>query len=236
MSSEPPQRERLLSVAARRLQQGTSPYWVMTLFLFLSGAAGFLASVGLLKLGVDRMPVRYPLAVAAGYATFLALLGLWLRNQRGDGGDELSDLANAAYLADAVTPRGSRADDRPATGSGGSTDLGLGSLGSVGGDSDGCGGVIVALLVTVAVVALVFAAVWSVAMAPTLLAELLVDGLVVGSLPKRRTRHWTRTALQRTGWGALGLAVLLGLVGWGLEAVVPGAHTMGQAMGFGGAK
>lgn len=235
MSSDSPQQERLLSLAARRLQQGISPYWVMTLFLFLSGMASFLASVGLLKLGVDRMPIRYPLAVAAGYATFLALLWVWLRSHRGDGGDEVSNLTNVAYLADAVTPRGS-STTLTAHSSTDTTDLGLESLSKVGGDSDGCGAILVAILVTVAIVAVLFAAVWAVVMAPALFAELLVDGLVVGSLHRRNASHWTHTALKRTGWGALGLAVVLGLVGWGLEVVAPGSHTMGQAMGFGRAR
>jgi hypothetical protein len=95
------------------------------------------------------------------------------------------------------------------------------------------GTIIVAVLVTVAVCAVLFAAVYAVAIAPSLLAELLVDAAVVGALPKKDARHWCGTAFRRTGWLAAGLAVLLGLAGWGLEAVAPGAHTMGQAMGLG---
>ncbi len=221
-------------MAARRLRQGTSPYWVMTAVLALSGVVGFLASVGLLHAGVGRMPVRYPLAVATGYFAFLGLLGLWLRGQRGEGGGETADLTNAAYLVDAVTSGRSGGDGATTSGAG---DSGLGSVpGLDAGDSDGCGAIVVAILVTVAIAAVLFAAVYAVVIAPTLLAELLVDGLVVGSLAKRRTSQWTRTAVRRTGWMALGLAVLLGLVGRGLEVAAPGSHTMGQAMGFGRAK
>ena len=231
MSSDPSaRRERLLAVAARRLRDGTSPYWTMTAFLFLSGVVGFVASFALLHAGVERMPVRYPLAVAAGYLAFLGLLWGWLSYQRGETGDPvgtgLNTLANLAQVTEDVT-----ASVPSGGGKGGSSLSGIDV-----GDADGCGAVVVAILVTVAVVAVLAAAVYAVAIAPTLMAELLVDGLVVGSLPRRRTRHWTRTALTRTGWAAGGLAVLLGLVGWGLETVVPGAHTMGQAMGFGQAK
>ena len=226
MSSDAPHRERLLAVAARRLRDGTSPYGTVTAFLFLSGAVGFVASALMLRAGLDRMPVRYPLAVAAGYLAFLGLLWAWLSRQRGETGDPVGDglstLANISQLADSA----------PSVSGGVGSSLKDVELG----DADGCGAVVVAILVTLAVVAVLAAAVYAVAIAPTLLAELLVDGLVVGALPRRRTRHWTRTAVARTGWTAAGLAVLLGLVGWGLESVVPGAHTMGQAMGFGRAK
>ncbi len=226
MPPAPDRRERLLAVAARRLRAGTSPYWTMTAFLFLSGAVGFVASVGLLHAGVDRMPVRYPLAVAAGYLAYLGLLWAWLSHQRGEVGSTtagtLNDLANVAQLVDAA----------PSASAGVSSSLKDVDLG----DSDGCAAIVVAVLVALAVVTVLAAAVYAVAIAPTLLAELLVDGLVVGALPRRRTRHWTRTAIARTGWAAAGLALLMGLVGWGLESVVPGAHTMGQAMGFGRAK
>jgi hypothetical protein len=98
-----PDRERLLAVAARRLRAGTSPRWTMTGILFVAGLAGFVASAALLRVGVERMPVRYPLAVGAGYLTFLGLLWAWLRAARGETGrDALDDAADAAYLLDAV--------------------------------------------------------------------------------------------------------------------------------------
>ena len=63
----------------------------MLVLLLLTGGAGFGASVLLLRLGVEAMAVRYPIAVLAGYAAFLGLLRLWLwsmtRKARGRGHD-----------------------------------------------------------------------------------------------------------------------------------------------------
>jgi hypothetical protein len=51
----------------------------MSLILASSTLAAMLASAGLLWLGVTAMLVRYPLAVAVAYLTFLAGVGLWIR-------------------------------------------------------------------------------------------------------------------------------------------------------------
>lgn len=59
----------------------------MALIVALTGAAGLLASFVLLRVGIDAMALRYPLALAAAYLVFLAMLWLWLRTQASDYGD-----------------------------------------------------------------------------------------------------------------------------------------------------
>ena len=55
------------------LEEAGRPRLVILAVLAITLAAGFLASVAMVHLGVDRMYVRYPLAVAVAYATFLGL-------------------------------------------------------------------------------------------------------------------------------------------------------------------
>jgi len=74
--------ERLVSDSFPRIQ--------MTLLLALTGAFGLLASFSLLKLGMNSMSIRYPLALAFAYAFFLFLIWLWLRTKA----DDCLDLAN----------------------------------------------------------------------------------------------------------------------------------------------
>ena len=43
-------------------------------------------------------------------------------------------------------------------------------------------------------------------------------------------RHWLESALRRTALPFLLTAIGLGLVGHGLHALAPGAHSLGQAL------
>jgi hypothetical protein len=67
-------REMLLRRGLPRLQ--------MTLILLVTGLVGFLVSFVLLRAGVGRMWLRYPVAVVVAYIAFLLLLRLWLAYQR----------------------------------------------------------------------------------------------------------------------------------------------------------
>jgi hypothetical protein len=51
----------------------------MSLILMTTGLAGFIVNRVLLWFGVESMPVRYGLAVLAGYGVFLLCIRLWLR-------------------------------------------------------------------------------------------------------------------------------------------------------------
>ena len=68
---------------------------------------------------------------------------------------------------------------------------------------------------------------------PVLLAELLVDGVLLGALSQAANPgplpHWSRSVVRRTWIAALVTAIVFGLVGWGIERVAPGAHTLAEA-------
>ena len=73
---------RCLSVEAD-LRSKSFPRLQMLLLVALTGAFGLLASFSMLRLGLDSMALRYPLALAAAYGFFLVLIWLWLRPEPG---------------------------------------------------------------------------------------------------------------------------------------------------------
>ena len=60
-------------------------------------------------------------------------------------------------------------------------------------------------------------------------AGALVDGVVVAALPNKfslgASGGWLGGILQKTWFFVVSLAVVLGLVDWGLESIVPGARS-----------
>jgi hypothetical protein len=82
-------------------------------------------------------------------------------------------------------------------------------------------------------VAAVGAALWILWIAPALLAEVLVDGLVMTALYKRlkqpQPTYWLASAVRRTWIPALAVALLLSVSGWLLQRAVPDARSLGAA-------
>jgi hypothetical protein len=113
-----------------------------------------------------------------------------------------------------------------------------GAADAAGGDEVGCLFVVVAAIV-IAVLAVatgligftVLTTVWA---APTLLAELVLDVLLAAGLYRRLRRGagrwWLETALRRTVVPFLVTAALVAGAGFALQALVPSAHTLGEAI------
>ncbi|HEX2205678.1 MAG TPA: hypothetical protein VHG91_20365 [Longimicrobium sp.] len=99
-------------------------------------------------------------------------------------------------------------------------------------DADDAGPLIALVLVVVALVAIVAAAGYVIAAAPVLLAELVVDGVVLvglyGSVRRIDESDWLRTAVRKTWIPALVLALLLGAVGYGIQWALPQARSIGD--------
>jgi hypothetical protein len=91
--------------------------------------------------------------------------------------------------------------------------------------------VIIALVAVVAGV--MIASLWIIITAPTLLGELMVDGLLVSGLYRRmknvERQSWLHTAFDRTVIPFAVLAVLFGLLGWALQNYAPEARSLGDA-------
>ena len=221
------------------------PRLQIMIILALTGVAAFLTSAVLLRLGVTQMVVRYPIAIAAAYGVFIMLIGLWLWLQRnesdmddltegvldgalrnvdmtptGGGGRQFADISGGGWDAGASTP--------VAPGGGGSgidlpgIDIDL--------DLDDLIWVALALVVLVAGLLAIFYIVY---IAPILLTEVLVDGLLAAGLYKSvknlEGRHWMTTVLRKTAIPAILALVFFSIAGFCVQKIEPKASSIGEA-------
>jgi hypothetical protein len=235
----------------------------MTLLVSLTGGSGLLASFLLLQAGLDSMALRYPLALLGAYAVFLLLLWLWLRTQASDwanmpdpgieptlpcgrsgpsdpawssghGGDFGGGGASASF--DAPTQMNTLIQPPPipaGRGVAGSVEKNAGDGWGPLGDAADADVLAVPLLVIVLAVGLAFSSIYVIYSAPTLFAELLLDGALSATLYHRlrgiERRHWLSTALRTTAVPFVLTALLLTAIGWGLQSAAPGARSLGDA-------
>lgn len=70
--------------------------------------------------------------------------------------------------------------------------------------------------------------------APALLAEVLVDAIIVGTVSNQmgllERRDWTATVIRRTWVPAAAIVLTLMLGGWALQQVAPEARSIGPAV------
>lgn len=217
-------RRYLAGLVQARLEAESFPRLQMSLLVVLTGGAGLLASFVLLHLGVDSMAVRYPLAVTVAYGVFLLLLWLWLRTKAEDysevelpepSGDGLGG-AKGAFDAPGDAAESSAIGDAASALSGGDELA------------------IPLLIIVTAIAGMAAASFYVVYIAPTLFAELLVDGALSYVLYRRLRRaerqHWLTTAFKHTAGPFAVAAILLALIGLALSSAAPGAHTLGEAL------
>jgi hypothetical protein len=248
------ERWRLTQRLRRALLKRESPRVQMGFLVGVAGGAGFLASVVLLRLGLERIPARYVLSVAFAYAVLLALLYFWILHRRrraadNDAASHWADLdpAVALDLADSVprsvpgfTGGGGRFGGGGATSSWSSADAPVASGGGGEGGSGGGGfsldlddGWILVVLAAAAAI-LVGASIWIVALAPSLFAELLLDGVLSASLYRRLRRlpqrSWLETAVRRTILPFVLAAITLGALGMAMERYAPEARSLGGVL------
>lgn len=215
----------------------------LSLVVALSGVCGFLVSYGLLGGGVLSMPIRYGVAGLAGYLAFLALIRVWLAwKSRLQSAFDTVDVLDAVDLAPRLfgDPSPASLFEGGRSGGGGAAgswaegrSSGGGSSGSSWSDAwDGdLGWILVfaaALLAGLATIGYV------VYLAPLLLAEVLVDGVIVATIAHRvsdlERRDWTATVIRRTWLPALAVVGLLMLGGYALQKIAPDARSIGPAI------
>ena len=228
------ERTRLVEQAHRYLESAGRPRLVMIGVLCVTLAAGFLASVAMVHLGLVQMHVRYPLAVAVAYATFLWMLRGWLRRQAilsqlSEDPEGLLVPGAAAFGMAAFGDKlaAEEKSRRPKASSGSS----WGDFSGIGDVGEGIGALVI--LVLIAGVTTLIVSLYLVVTSPLLLAELLVDGALLGAMSRAMSPdsppHWSRAVVRRTWIAALVTAIVFGLVGFGIERVAPGARTLGEA-------
>ena len=223
--------------------------------LGLTGVAAFLTSAVLLRLGVTQMVVRYPIAIAAAYGVFIMLIGFWLWLQRSES--DMLDVAgevstNTDWVGDGqVSSTGGSVnllgDMSPPPVSGDSVNLSDMSPPPVSGGSGGGGpsfdiaGVDVdlddAIWVVLAIVVLVaglLAILYIVYIAPILLTEVLVDGLLAAGLYKTvkgvdERGYWMTTVLRKTAIPAILALIFFSIAGFCVQKIEPKASSIGEA-------
>ena len=88
------------------------------------------------------------------------------------------------------------------------------------------------ILTVVALLAGLVASLHVVYIAPVLLAEILVDKLLLGGLYKRvkhiERKHWLQTAVRKILLPALLCVLFFGLTGGSLQTVAPEAKSVGE--------
>lgn len=242
------------ALAIRRVEthllSNSFPRLQMTLLVALTGGFGLLASFSLLRLGLDSMALRYPLALAASYVFFLLLLWLWLRTRATDYLDapDLSGFVQAggqpAPSVDFVSGGGgdfgsggaSGTFDSPIADLGGAVEAPMKAVGeAVGsiGDADELAVPIVVVVIAAALAAgLAVAALYAVYIAPVLFAELLVDGALSYALFRHLRSEerplWLASAMRHTVVPFAATAVFLGVIGAAMSAYAPEARSIGQ--------
>jgi hypothetical protein len=228
------ERARLVEQARRYLESAGRPRLVMLGILFVTLAVGFLASVAMVHLGVVQMYIRYPLAVAVAYATFLWQLRCWLRqqplvSQLSEDPEGLLVPGAAAFGAAALGDKLAAGESRRRKSR--SDASGVGDLIQIGDIGEGASALVI--LVLIAAITTLIVSVYLVVTSPMLLAELLVDGALLGAMSRAvsadHPRRWSRAVVRRTWIAALVTAVVFGLVGFGIERIAPGAHTLAAA-------
>jgi hypothetical protein len=237
--------KKALNSAYNRVQNQWPRLQIM-LILGLTGVAAFLTSAVLLRLGVTQMVVRYPIAIAAAYGVFIMLIGLWLWLQSNDS-DMLDATGDVLDHIDWV-------DDGRIVSSGGSVNLAGMSTPSVSGGSGGGGGgdagpsfdiagvdvdlddAIWVLLAIVVLIAGLLAIFYIVYIAPMLLTEVLVDGLLAAGLYKTVKGvegggggYWMTTVLRKTAIPAILALIFFSIAGFCVQKIEPDASSIGDA-------
>jgi len=223
--SEPPERSRARMLRSLRIYFANRrwPRLMMTNILLLTGLAGFGTSIGLLHLGLERMWLRYPLAAIAAWLCFVGLMRAWAELER----RALPSESDPTVLLAGEDP-GDERDEPKKTSLGEWLDPTYVDFSF---DDEGC---LAGIFVWVFVVLLCFCigGVFTVLLsAPVLIAEVFLDAVLVTALYKRvkgLDRQWWVAGVVRRTWApALITAVLLALVGFVMQALVPEAHSIG---------
>jgi hypothetical protein len=219
----------------------------------IAGGAAFLFSALALRMGLEHMGVRYGLASVAGYFAFVGMVRAWIAWQRGRLGDALDavDVVDVVDAANAFGPelipaprsgpalfgggRSGGAGASSAWGEGGSVvTLESGGASKPGGwsfDFDDAWPIVVAVI---GVVLGALAIVYTIWIAPVLLAEVALDAALVTALYSRMTKAdagtWLGATLRRTWVAGAALTVFMAITGTALTYVAPEARSIGGVL------
>jgi hypothetical protein len=197
----------------------------MTLILGGTFLAGVVATRLLMEAGVNRLALRYLVAVGAAYFVFLVLIRLWLAYV-GSGGESHFDLAG-----DGLDFAGSFVPDAPLPKFKGSGSSGSWSDVSAGGDLDD---LVVIVLLLLLVFCLCGFAIYFIYTAPALLSEVAFEAALAATLARRTktatSGGWMGSVFRATVWPFVAVLVLSGLLGWAAQRACPEALRLRDAI------
>ena len=239
----------------RQLERDSFPRLQMGFIVALTGGVGLLVSFLLLQSGMGSMAVRYPFALAVSYVVFLLLLWAWLRAKEDDFTD-IPDLANAMPNLNgsghSVPFQSGGGGDFGGGGASGSFDGATSqsfagvdndmssSIGEVLGSAGDADELAIPIMAIVFALGMAVASLYVVYLAPTLFAELLVDGVLSYTLyrhlHKVETHFWLSTAFKRTVLPFLLTALFLSIMGAVMAHYAPGAKSIGEVIHYSGGK
>lgn len=221
------------------LERDGFPRLQMLLLVTLTGATGFVASYAFLHAGLVEMWLRYLASFGIAYLMFLVFLWLWLRTQAADYANlpDVSGTPSSGSDGTAVSGHGGNFGGAGASGSfdgsSGITDAG-GSVGDALESVAEAEEFAIPLALLILVGAMLFSTLSMVYSAPTLFAELLLDGVLSASLYRRlrriETRHWLQTAISRTAGPFVLTAAIVSASGWAMTLYAPEAHSIGDVV------
>jgi len=260
MSGGSKAREKIIALTKRKLS-GEYPRVQISFILLATAFSGFFASVFFLKIGVISMAIRYFLAVCLSYVIFLFILRIWLwlqKREREDldidvnlegvdlSGISLASQSDVSTEADFEFRGGG---DFSGAGVGGSwtegdpTPKSFGIVSATNAQTSGSGGssipdlgdgddLIWIILVVVALAVALIAVFYVIYIAPALLAEILVDGVLVTGIYRRvrklERKLWLTTAIKKTILPAIIIALCFGIAGFAMQQSAPEARSIGD--------
>jgi hypothetical protein len=212
----------------------------MTLILGGTFLAGIAATKLLMIVEVNKLALRYGLAVCAAYLTFLALIKMWLYYVRmaraevdisADGIELLGQLGKSG--ADGIGG-GGHFGGAGASGSWGDAEpvsalkstSSKGSFDFIDGGDEGC----VVILIVLIVFGLLFISIYLIWTAPAILAEAAFEAALAGALARRARRvergSWVGAIWRATVWPFLGILVLTVALGYYAQRSCPTAKKL----------
>ena len=250
MSHPTPNISRAIAVqrVRERLVRESFPRFQMALIVALTGGFGLLTSFLMLKVGMDSMAIRYPLALSFAYLFFLFLIWLWLRTNAEDYLDapDITELGPRPRLSENAPDFKSSGGgdfggggatgsfDSPASSIDAATSSPMPAVGDAAGPVADADGLAVPLIAAVLAVGIALASLYVVYIAPVLFAEVLVDGalsyVLFRHLRDQDREHWLASTFRRTALPFAATAVFLVAVGAAMAAYAPGAKSIGQVV------
>jgi hypothetical protein len=227
----PSERTKLLAKLEDYLRRKGIPRVQAFVMVTATGLIGFLASAGLLKVGLKTMWIRYGLAVLAAYGAFLFFVWLWVIFYRGRLSPD-SELTGETDLMDEESNSQGPAASlvRDGKSEKGTTDWSSSTSFDIPFDLD-FDEFIVVVAVIAGVAAALFSSLYVIFTAPALFAEVLLDGVLSAALYTRLRRveqqYWLQSAIIRTRFPILATLVLLMVLGLVFQWFAPSAVSIG---------